>query len=167
MALKPRTLQFRDTRRVLNAMELMSDIISIGDLVLMYRHSFLEWLFKNEPTVRAAVGSTVEFTCNLIMKEVGLLEWWGPVGSEVLKGGFKLPRDRPKKYGYILFILTATSQLFLSKKDRLAEENTKKRSYYGRIKRWLRGCRSEQDTGDDPERAARGTNKKTVKVCMG
>lgn len=151
MIYKPQTMkivQFRDPRRMLNALELMSDIISIGDLVLMHRRSYLEWLVKNDATVQAAVGSTVEFTCNLVMKQVGLLDWWGPVGSQILKDGSRFPRRGAKKYGHLLFILTTTSQLFMTKEDRIQDD------YNGWGKRGYRHRLSGQDILDDLESEA-------------
>lgn len=148
---KPKIVQFRDFERRLNAMELISDIYSIGDLVWMHRGDYLKWSFRSEPAMKEAVESTVGFSCNLVMEQMGLSGWWGSVGSDTSGDGVEFAESSTKKYGLMFFILTVTSELYMSKNKLPSDENENHEDYKGWGARRHGHRLSGQDILDDLE----------------
>lgn len=118
---KPLTVHVSNEKRMVNALALISDIISIGDLVLEYRLPFLQHQLKTNKGVQSSVTATPGITCNLIMEKVGLNNWF-PIEAEVLESKeYEYPQDR-KKYGMLFLILAEKSNMFSDRKSQSEEQ---------------------------------------------
>lgn len=80
---RPSRVHLDSGRRVGNALALLSDIISIGDLVLHLHLDVLEWMLQMDHDVRAAVTSAPGLTCTRFVRELEL-DGWDSIGPEDL-----------------------------------------------------------------------------------
>lgn len=106
---KPPAYYVKNAARMLNALALLSDIISIGELVIRHRRAFLSWQLAANNGVRACVTATPGIVCNKIMAELGLCDW-GTIGIDTLE--HDIPETSRKKYGVLFLVLAEKSQMF-------------------------------------------------------
>lgn len=87
MDLLERPLKYivKNKARMLNALALLSDIISIGDLVIRYRINLLHMQLSCDRGIQIAVTATPGYMCNALLKALGLDTSWGLIGPEILK----------------------------------------------------------------------------------
>lgn len=110
---KPLTVHVSNKLRMVNALALISDIISIGDLVLEHRFEFLQHELKTNRGIQASITATPGIMCNMIMEKVGLSNWFPIEAEALIREGYNYPLER-KKYGMLFLILAEKSSMFAS-----------------------------------------------------
>lgn len=96
---------------VYEALALLSDIISIGDLVLSLRRDAIMTELLSKCSLEISGRSSPLLARNAILEALELD--WGPLPFPFnLSSTFKYPRDEPQEYGILFFVLIVKTNMF-------------------------------------------------------
>lgn len=111
----PAVVRLSTTERMLNALWLISDIISVGKLILKFHRQDVRDLLR-DPRVQKALNSTPKVVCNKILEELDLEDWGKIDNDEIQKMEMEYPTGSDTEYGILFFVLTVTSDMYSEKR---------------------------------------------------
>lgn len=105
---EPSLVHLNSKERVLNALALLADIVSISTLVQRY-DAFLAAQLKSDRAIRSAITGMEGIVCNLMLDELNL-DNWGRIGTDMLLENYVYRRLHRKKV--LFLVLTHYSNVF-------------------------------------------------------
>lgn len=93
------------------ALALLSDIISMGRLVLKHRLGYVKHQVIKSEAMRKEMRRTRGMVCRKILEHVGLTEW-GFGEREVFANDLMFPSERCKRYGLLFAVMTINSGIY-------------------------------------------------------
>lgn len=111
---RPWIVHIDSQAQMLQALELLADIVAIGRLILHFERDFVYEQLKSEP-VRKAITGTAGTICNAILVELNLQEWGcfdDSLVTALAQDHFDLKENLAREYGLLFLLLTVKSNIF-------------------------------------------------------